>query len=99
MHSLPLYSILQDLFTFYNIVVCVTLLSLLYCNPSCCPLATLAITILFLDPANCLDLYFIFSNKDVLRKALYWFLYQRLFLQFQLAFPVLRTIEQNNTPT
>jgi hypothetical protein len=43
-YSLPLYSILQDLFTFYNIVVCVILLFLLYCNPSCCPLATLAIT-------------------------------------------------------
>ena len=46
MYSLPLYSILQDLFTFYNIVVCIILLSLLYCNPSCCPLATLAITTL-----------------------------------------------------
>jgi hypothetical protein len=52
---------------------------------------------LFLDPANRLDLSFIFSNKDIFRKALYWFLYQGFFLQFQLAFPVLKAIEQNST--
>jgi hypothetical protein len=53
----------------------------------------------FPDLANPLNLHSILSNRGTLRKALHWFLHQGLLLQFQLALPVLRAIEQNNTPT
>ena len=45
--------------------------------------------ITFLSLANTLDLHYILSNKDILYKALHWFLQQGLLLQFQLALPVL----------